>query len=198
MARDGRALDLDDLRAVWTPWHADRRAVADGTLLFRGEGCAPSRFLRLQDVALESLEPLHRAPLAARQGRRDLALRCEGQPRGHREPRRDRAAPGGLVQLPFAQLVLSAARESPDAGWNVHFVDVQGPPLSASASGTIGADGALALSGQVRQLEDPVLSLFPLLKLPTGPLPLALAVEGSLSAPRLAATAAATAPPVGR
>jgi hypothetical protein len=104
----------------------------------------------------------------------------------------------GSLELPFAQLVLNAARESPDAGWTVRWVDVQGPPLSANAAGTIGADGTLALEGQVRELEEPVLSLFPLLHLPTGPLPLALAVEGSLTQPRLVARDAATQPPAGR
>jgi hypothetical protein len=201
VASEGRVLDLDDLRAVWTPWRTrvDAR-VADGTLLFRGEGLrADSGFLRLQGVALESLEPLLATPLALR-GKADGIWRFGAQAsiegsvsRGAIVLRR-----AGSFELPFAQLVLSAARESPTAGWDVRFVDVQGPPLSASASGTIGADGALALSGQVRQLEEPVLSLFPLLRLPTGPLPLALAVEGSVSAPRLVASGAATAPPAGR
>jgi hypothetical protein len=201
VAREGRALDLDDLRAVWTPWRTRVEArVADGTLLFRGEGLrARSGFLRLQDVELESLEPLLGAPLALR-GKADGIWRFGEQASVEGSVSRGAIVlrQAGSFELPFAQLVLSAARASPAAGWDVRFVDVQGPPLSANASGTIGADGALALRGQVRQLEEPVLSLFPLLKLPTGPLPLPVAVEGSLSAPRLIAGDAATAPPAGR
>ena len=201
VAREGRALDLDDLRAVWTPWHSRVEArVADGTLLFRGEGPrAESGFLRLQGVALESLEPLLGAQLALR-GKADGIWRFGAQASVEGSVSRGAIAlrQASMFELPFALLVLSAARESPTSGWDVHLLDVQGPPLSASASGRIGADGALALSAQVRQLEEPVLSLFPLLQLPTGPLPLALAIEGSLSAPRLVAPAAATAPPAGR
>lgn len=200
-ARDGHELALDDLRAVWTPWGAriDAR-VGDGTLLFRGEGLrSESGFVRVQDVELASLEPLLAAPVALR-GKADGIWRFG--PSASLEGSVSRGAilmqSLGTLELPFAQLVLSAARESPGGGWTVRWVDVQGPPLSANAAGTIGADGALALEGQVRELEEPVLSLFPLLKLPTGPLPLALAVEGSLAQPRLVARGAATQPPAGR
>ena len=201
VAREGRALDLDELRATWTPWHTRVEArVADGTLLFRGEGLrAQSGFLRLQDVALESLEPLLGDTLAVR-GKADGIWRFGAQSSVEGSVSRGAIvlARAGSFELPFAQLVVSAAREAPDAGWTVHFANVQGPPLSASAAGTIGADGALALEGQVRELDEPVLSLFPLLRLPTGPLPLALGVEGSLAAPRLVARGTATQMGAGR
>ena len=201
LAREGRALDLDDLRATWTPWSSrvDAR-VADGTLLFRGEGLrAASGFLRLQGVALESLEPLLGQLLALR-GKADGIWRFGAQSSIEGSVSRGAIvlARAGAFELPFAQLVVSAARETPGAGWTVRFVDVQGPPLSASAAGTIGAGGELSLEGQVRELEEPVLSLFPLLKLPTGPLPLRVAVEGSLASPRLVARGAATQMGAGR
>jgi hypothetical protein len=200
-ARDGHELTLDGLRAVWTPWGARIEArVGDGTLLFRGEGLrSESGFVRVQDVELAALEPLLAAPVALR-GKADGIWRFG--PSASLEGSVSRGAilmqRLGALELPFAQLVLSAARASPESGWTVRWVDVQGPPLSANAAGTIGADGALALEGQVRELEEPVLSLFPLLKLPTGPLPLALAVEGSLAQPRLVARDSATQPPAGR
>jgi len=201
LARAGRALDLDDLRATWTPWQTRVEArVADGTLLFRGEGLrADSGFLRLQDVALESLEPLLGDALALH-GTADGIWRFGA--RSSLEGSVNRGAivlaRAGSFELPFAQLVVSAERAAPGAGWTVHFANVQGPPLSANAAGTIGADGALALEGQVRELDEPVLSLFPLLKLPTGPLPLGVAVEGTLSSPRLVARGTATQMGAGR
>lgn len=201
VAREGQVLDLDDLRAVWTPWRTriDAR-VADGTVLFRAEGWrADAGFVRVQDVALETLAPLVGGALALR-GKADGIWRFGAQSSVEGSVSRGAIvlASAGSFELPFAQLVLAAARESPAAGWTVRFVDVQGPPLSAAASGSIGADGALALEAQVRQLEEPVLSLFPLLHLPTGPLPVALAVEGTLAAPRLVARDTATQLPAGR
>jgi hypothetical protein len=187
VAREGRALALEDLRAVLLPSGPRLDAkVADGTLLARGEGLFARRgFVRVQDVELESLETVLAAPLALR-GKADGIWRfgddasIEGSvSRG--AVRLEKPAP---FEVPFMQLVISAARD-PDAGqWHVRWLDVQGPPLSGSASGSVGADGQLAMQAEVRQLEEPVKSFFGMMQLPTET-PISLALEGTLAAPRL-------------
>jgi hypothetical protein len=190
IARDGRELALDDLRAVLLPSgpRLDAR-IADGTLLVRGKGLlAASGFVRVQGVALESLATVLAAPLSLR-GRADGIWRFG--PAASLEGTVSRGAvviqrPAPL-EVPFAQLVLSAAREAAQGGWTVRWLDVQGPPLSGSATGTLSADGALAFDADVRELDEPVRTFFGMLQLPTGPLPLALRLEGTLAAPRLVA-----------
>jgi len=194
VVRDGRELVLDELRAVWLPSgpRVDAR-VAAGTLLVRGDDVFASRgFVRVQGIALESLQPLFGAPLAVR-GQADGVWRFgpEASVEGSVSRGAVTVARPAPFELPFAQLVVSAARDPATRDWNVRWVDLQGPPLSGNATGRIGADGALALTAQVRQLEEPVRSFFALAQLPTDPLPLALSLEGTLAAPRLSATAPA-------
>jgi hypothetical protein len=188
VARDSRELRFDDLRAVLTfsgP-RAEAR-VADGSLLLRGDDWLASRgFVRAQDIDLEALAAVLATPLALH-GRADGVWRfgpdasLEGSvSRG--SVALQRPAP---FEVPFAQLVISAARDAAAGDWQVRWVDIQGPPLSGSASGVVRADGGLALLVEIRELEEPVRSLFGLLKLPTEPLPLSLSLEGSLAAPRL-------------
>ncbi len=200
VARDGRELALDDFRAVLLPSgpRLDAR-VADGTLLVRGEGLlAASGFVRLQGVDLESLATVLAAPLALR-GRADGIWRF-----GPSASLEGSVSRGALIvqrpaqfELSFAQLVISAALDPGTGEWNVRWLDVQGPPLSGSASGTLALDGRIAVQAEIRQLDEPVRSLFGMLKLPTEPLPLELTLEGTLAEPRVAARGA-TAPPTTR
>jgi hypothetical protein len=198
LARDGREIQLDDFRAVLLPSgpRLDAR-IANGTLLVRGEGLlAESGFVRVQDVDLESLAALLARSLAVR-GRADGVWRFG--PEGSIEGTVSRGAVSigqpTHFEVPFAQLVVSAARApGEDGAWNVRWVDVQGPPLSASASGTIDGDGRIQIRAEVRQLEEPVRGLFALMRLPTEPLPLTLPLEGTLAAPRIAAGSATPEP----
>jgi len=197
VARDGRELVLEDVRAVLLPSgpRLDAR-VAQGTILVRGDGLwGNGGFVRIQDVALESLDTVLASPVALR-GRADgvwrfgAAASVEGTvSRGAIQL--SRPAP---FELPFAQLVVSAARDEASRDWDVSWIDLQGAQLAGSAQGRVGADGALALRAQIRQLEEPVKSVFGLMQLPTGPLPVEIGLEGTLAQPRLTATA----PPQGR
>jgi len=197
VARDGRELALEDFRAVlsFSGARVDAR-VADGTLLVRGEGLfGASGFVRVQGVDLESLGAVLATPLALR-GRADGIWHF-----GPDASLEGSVSRGAIViqepaqfELPFAQLVISAAREPAAGAWSVRWLDIQGPPLSGSASGTVAADGGLAFQADIRELEEPVRSFFALMKLPTQPLPLALALEGTLSAPRVVAREATAQP----
>ena len=188
--RDGRKLALDELRAVLLPSgpRLDAR-IAEGTLLVRGKGLlASSGFVRVQGVALESLATVLAAPLSLR-GRADGIWRFG--PAASLEGSVSRGAvviqqPAPL-EVPFAQLVLSAARDPSAGDWTVRWLDVQGPPLSGSATGKIAANGGLAFDADVRELGEPVRTFFGMLQLPTEPLPIALRLEGTLAAPRLVA-----------
>ena len=197
VAREGRELALDDFRAVLglSGPRIDAR-VANGTLLVRGDGLwTRSGFVRVQDVDLESLATVLATPLGLR-GRAggvwhfgpDASL--EGSvSRGALLV--ERPAP---FELPFAQLVIQAARDPAAGDWNVRWLDVQGPPLSGSATGTLTADGQIAFQVDVRQLDEPVRGFFAMLRMPTEPLPLAFALEGTLAAPRVVAREATAQP----
>jgi hypothetical protein len=190
VAREGRELTVEALRAVLSPSgpRLDAR-VGDGTLLVRGEGLFGSDgFVRMQDVALESLAPVLASPTSVR-GRADGVWRFGANASVEGTVTRGAVKLANPpFELPFAQLVVSAARDAATRDWNVRWVDLQGPTLSGSANGKIAAGGALALDVSVRQLEEPVKSFFALLKLPTEP-PIALALSGTLAQPKLAATA---------
>jgi hypothetical protein len=197
IARDGRELALDDVRAVLGPSgpRLDAR-VADGTLLARGEGLfAASGFVRVQGVALESLATILATPLSLR-GRADGIWRFGPDASLEGTVSRgavvvERPAP---LEVPFAQLVLSAARDPAGGDWTVSWLDVQGPPLSGSATGKIAADGGLAFDADIRELGEPVRTFFGMLQLPTEPLPVELRLEGTLAAPRLVARTATAHP----
>ncbi|HXZ86206.1 MAG TPA: hypothetical protein VEI82_12025 [Myxococcota bacterium] len=192
LARDARELALDDLRAVLLPSgpRLDAR-VAGGTLLVRGDDLfGRSGFVRIQGVALEALSTALATPLALR-GRADGVWRFGASSSVEGSVTRGAlqlSAPAPF-ELPFAELVVSAARDDATRDWDVRWVDLQGVQLAGSAQGRIGADGTLALRAQIRQLEEPVKSFFALMQLPTGPLPVEIALEGTLAQPRLAATA---------
>ncbi len=197
LARDGREIQLDDFRVVLLPSGARLDArIANGNVLVRADGLlAQSGFVRVQDVDLESLAALLQRSLALR-GRADGVWRFG--PEGSIEGTVSRGAVSigqpAQFEVPFAQLVVSAARAPGDGGWNVRWVDVQGPPLSGSASGTIDPSGRIDIRAEVRQLEEPVKGFFALMRLPTEPLPLTLPLEGTLAAPRIGAGAATAEP----
>jgi hypothetical protein len=187
LRREKRVLELHDLRATW--WRDGLRVdakVGDGELLLRSVDLrASDGFLRVQSFALESLEPLLDSPLALH-GRADGIYRfgAKGSVEGTVNDGSAMLRSASVFALPFAQLAISAARV-PDGGWDVHSVNLEGPPLSGSAHGKIAANGALSLEAEVRQLEEPLRSLFPMLKLPTGPLPFGVSIGGTLRAPRV-------------
>jgi len=197
VAREGHELELSDVRAVLLPGgpRLDAR-VADGTLLVRSDGYSgESGFVRIQGVAIESLSTVLAAPLALR-GQADGVWRFGGAASVEGTVTRGAIQLTSPVpfELPFAQLVISAARDPASRDWDVRWVDLQGVQLAGSAQGRIGADGALALRAQIRQLEEPVRSFFGLMQLPTAPLPVEIGLDGTLAQPRLTATA----PPDGR
>jgi hypothetical protein len=154
--------------------------------LLKTHGLARLRSLRAQSVPLEGLAPLVSPDLALR-GTADGVLREDGAGAALEATVRQ-----GVVSLrapvemdvPFAQLVVTAARED-DGGWRVEFADLRGPPLSASARGRIEPDGRLALRIEISALEEPALSAFALAGLPTGPLPLEADLRGTLAQPLL-------------
>lgn len=188
LTREGRTLTLDDFRAVLelSGPRVDAR-VADGTLLVRGNDAQlTSGMVRLEGVSLESLATVLDAPLP-------IKGRCDGIWRFGPDARLEGTVTHGAVlvqnpapvEVPFAQLVISAARSGEAGDWKVSTLDVQGPPLSGHASGKLGADGSLAFDIDIRELEEPVRGFMAMMHLPTEPLPLALALEGSLAMPRL-------------
>jgi len=200
LTREGRTLTLDDFRAVLT-FSGPRvdAKIADGTLLVRGEDAQLERgIVRLQGIALESLAVLFVTPFG-------LKGRCDGVWRFGPDASLEGVVSKGAVlvqqpapvEVPFAQLVISAARDPGPGDWRVASLDIQGPPLSGHASGKLGADGSLAFDVDIRELQEPVRGFMAMMHLPTEPLPLALALEGSLAAPRLV-TRGETAPPSGR
>ncbi|HTO09768.1 MAG TPA: hypothetical protein VMR86_22145 [Myxococcota bacterium] len=198
VTREGHTLVLDDFRAVlsFSGPRLDAR-VAEGNLLVRGnDPQLKSGIVRLEGVALESLATVLTTPFG-------LRGRCDGVWRFGPDSSLEGTVTRGAVlvqspapvEVPFAQLVLSAARSGEDGDWKVNALDIQGPPLSGHASGTLGADQSLAFDIDIRELEEPVKGFMAMMHLPTEPLPLALQLQGSLGMPRLvqrAETAAAS------
>jgi len=200
LTRDGRTLALDDFRAVlsFSGPRVDAR-IGEGTLLVRGsDPQLTSGIVRLEGVALESLETLTPSPLP-------IKGRCDGVWRFGPDASLEGTVTRGAVlvrnpapvEVPFAQLVISAARDPAKGDWRVNTLDIQGPPLSGHVSGKLGADGSLAFDVDIRELEEPVKGFMAMMQLPTEPLPLALALTGSLAMPRLVPRAE-TAPASGR
>jgi hypothetical protein len=188
LTREGRTLVLDDFRAVlsFSGPRVDAR-MADGTLLVRGNDAQlDSGLVRLEGVSLESLSTVLPYPLPVKG-------RCDGVFRFGPDASLEGTVSKGSVlvqnpapvEVPFAQLVISAARNGEAGDWHVSTLDIQGPPLSGHVSGTLRRNGSLAFDVDIRELEEPVRGFMAMMQLPTEPLPLALALQGSLAAPRL-------------
>lgn len=186
VTRGGARLEITQLSARILPSGARVEAhVGEGTLLLRTEGLTlDDGFLRAQSLPLEWLRDLAPGAFALR-GSGDGVYRF-----GARETLELTLSRGAVelhapiaVDLPFAQLVVVAARV-PDGGWRLDFADLRGPALSGTARGSIGADGNLALTIEITQLEEPVRSAFSLAAFPTGPVPFAAELQGPLDSPR--------------
>lgn len=185
VTRAGHTVELTDLRARLRSdgTRIDAR-VGDGTLLLRLDGpAARSGFLRAESLPLERLDGVLTGALGLR-GPLDGVYRF-----GARETFEATVGRGAgvlhapvAIELPFAQLVVAAERES-GGGWRVDFADLRGPPVSAAASGTIGANGELALALEVTQLDEPARSAFESAGLHVGPLPYSGQVRGTLALP---------------
>ena len=188
LTREGKTLTLDDFRAVlsFSGPRVEAR-VANGTLLVRGSDAQlESGIVRLEGVSLESLSVALPYPLP-------LKGRCDGVFRFGPDASLEGTVTKGAVlvqnpapvEVPFAQLVISAARNGEAGDWRVSTLDIQGPPLSGHASGKLGQNGSLAFDIDIRELEEPVRGFMAMMQIPTEPLPLALALQGSLAAPKL-------------
>ncbi len=159
-------------------------SVGDGTILVRTGGLTlRDGLVRLQAVPLEALDGLVPGAFTLR-GAADGVYRFGGH-----DALEATVSRGAVVlrtplavELPFAQLVVTAARED-DGAWRVDFADLRGPPLSGSARGRIDAHGQLALRVEISQLEEPARSVFGMAHLPTEPLPYTAELGGTLERP---------------
>jgi hypothetical protein len=185
VSRSGRTAELRDLHARVRPDGARIHArVGDGALFLRLDGLGGrSGLLRAESVPLERLDGWLPAALGLR-GPLDGVARF-----GARETIEATVGRGAAIvhapvaiELPFAQLVVTAERES-DGAWRVDFADLRGPPLSATAHGRISANGELALDLEVSQLDEPARSAFASAGMVVGPLPYAGRVRGTLALP---------------
>jgi len=166
--------------------------VEEGTLLLKTRGLRlRGELLRFQSVPLEALDGLALADFGLR-GPADGVFRF-----GPAETLEATVQRGVIVlraplalEIPFAQVVVVAAREDTGA-WRVDFADLRGPPLSGTATGRIGADGQLALRVEISQLEEPALTAFRMAEIPTGPLPYTAELGGTLARPRFVRVSAA-------
>ncbi|HTO53441.1 MAG TPA: hypothetical protein VMR50_08650 [Myxococcota bacterium] len=198
ISRDGRVLDIDDFRAVLLPSgpRLDAR-IADGTLLVRGDDAQlKDGFVRLDGISLESLAVLSTEPMGVKG-------RCDGVWHFGRDTRFEGTVTRGAfvaqqpapIQVPFEQLVVSAARD-PDAGdWQLKTFDIQGPQITGHAAGKIGADGKLAIDIDIRDLQEPLRGFLAMSHVPTEPLPLALALRGTTALPQLVSRTETAPPP---
>jgi hypothetical protein len=188
LARAGRTLELADVaaRAAAGGFRLDAR-IGAGSVLVRTDGLSMrAGFVRARALPLEALDGFVTTTFRLR-GIADGVYRFGARAEIEANVRDGAivlSAPAGM-ELPFAQLTVSAARE-PDGAWKVPFADVRGPPLSATARGVIGADGALALTTEIAELGEPARSGFAMLQLPTGPLPYTAEIGGTLLRPRFA------------
>jgi hypothetical protein len=188
VTREGKTLVIDDFRAVLLPSgpRLDAR-VAEGTVLVRGDDARlSSGFVRFENFALESLAALSSDPMGFR-GRCDGVWRFG--PKGSFEGTISNGAlmmqqPAPL-QIKFTQLVVAAARAEQSGDWVVSGIDMQGPPVSGHGEGTLGADGKLAFTIDIRQLEEPIKGFMAMGHLPTEPLPLFFSLRGSTQNPQL-------------
>lgn len=187
IARGERTVELSDLRATLEGTSGARVEASSGggTLLLRLPelGLRRGGLLRLQAFPLEVIDGFVSSAFGIR-GTADGVLRFGDDGTVEATVRDGVAvlrAPLAL-ELPFAQLIVAAGRE-PDGAWRVDFADLQGPPLSATARGRIGAAGELALRIEISQLEEPARGAFESAGLPTGPLPYTAELGGSLSLP---------------
>jgi hypothetical protein len=187
MARGERTVELTNFSATLEGTSGARVEASSGggTLLLRLPelGLRRGGLLRLQDFPLEVLDGFVTSAFGIR-GTADGVLRFGD------EGKIEATVHDGVavlrspiaLELPFTQLIVTAARE-PDGAWRVDFSDLRGPPLSATAHGRIGAAGELALRLEISQLEDPAREAFASAGLPTGPLPYTAELGGNLSLP---------------
>lgn len=161
-------------------------SVGAGTVLLRTrELTLRGALLRTQSLPIEAFAGLLPGPFTLR-GALDGVYRFDAHHSLEATVSRGALTLGGSMpmEIPFAQLVIAAARED-DGAWRVEFADLRGPPLSGNARGRIAADGGLALRVEITQLEEPALSALRMAGLPTGPLPIEAELGGSLALPIL-------------
>lgn len=161
-------------------------SVGAGTLLLKTHGLTlRGGLLRAQSVPIEALAGLLPGAPALR-GAVDGVYRLAERDSLEVTVSRGALTLNGpvVLEIPFAQLVIAAARED-DGAWRVELADLRGPPLSGSAQGRVGGDGGLALRVEVTQLEEPALSALGLAGLPTGPLPIRAELGGTFERPVL-------------
>lgn len=184
VGRGGFALELAPLRAQLFPSGLRAEAqVGEGSLLLATDGIRlRGGVIRARSFPLERLGDL--APSFGLRGTADGVYRF-----GPGEALELTLSRGALrlrapvaFELAFAQLVVSAVRER-DGGIRVELADLVGPPLSARAAGTIGADGGLAFEAAITRLEEPARAAFAMAGLPTGPTPFRVRIEGTREAP---------------
>jgi hypothetical protein len=162
-------------------------SIGRGTVLLRTDGLTlRGGLIRVQSFPLERLDSVVTGAFKLR-GSADGVYRF-----GTRETVEATLSRGALIlrapvamELPFAQLVISAGRED-DGTWRVDFADLRGPPLSGSARGQIGAQGQLALRVEISQLDELARTAFSMAHLPTGPLPYSAELGGTIANPSFA------------
>lgn len=160
--------------------------VGPGTLLLKTRGLTlRDGLLRAQSVPIEAFAGLLPGALALR-GAVDGVYRLAERDSLEATVSRGAVLLNGpvVMDIPFAQLVIAAARED-DGGWRVELADLRGPPLSGHAQGRVGTDGGLALRVEITQLEEPARSAWGMAGLPTGPLPIRAELRGTLEQPIL-------------
>jgi hypothetical protein len=191
VTREGRSLELTDLRARLASGGAriDTR-LGDGTVLLRLEGLrGRSGFLRVESLPVEQLDGVLPGALGLR-GPLDGVYRFGAQETLEATVGRGAGVLHApiAVELGFRQLVVAAERLG-DGAWRVDFADLRGPPVSATARGTIGVAGELALELEVSQLDEPARSAFASAGLSIGEIPWSGQVRGTVALPLFVAAA---------
>ena len=181
-------IPLEAPRLILTPRGLSGRAAVDaGTVDLRWRWTAGG-VLRFQGINLETVTPAETAPLPLA-GRLDGTARKEADSRflsvwvtdgSVLLTRNDR------VGVPFGLLVLEAVERKDRPGrWALGVLHLEGPSLTLEGSGVVLRGGRLRARLEVTALDEPVRTAFEQRGLPTHPLPVELALRGTVLNPLL-------------
>ena len=92
--------------------------------------------------------------------------------------------PGRGLLVQFRQATLAATR-TPEGAWNLHTLQISGPPISAGGTGTLGVDGEIQLVLRVSDLAEPLRTQLARIGGLSLEAPFEVEISGTLHEPRL-------------
>ncbi len=145
--------------------------------------------VRLEGIELGALIPRDTAPLPLA-GRLDGAARSGGSSRSFSAWITNGAVllgPQDRGRVPFGLLIAEAVEQASSPGrWSIRVLHLEGPALTLEGSGAILPGERLRVRLEISAMNDLVRTALARVGLPTRPLPVRLALQGTVSNPRLA------------